>query len=39
MIEVQSLTMQYGSFVALSGISFEAREREVLGLLGPNGAF
>ncbi|OGW83060.1 MAG: hypothetical protein A2Z83_06435 [Omnitrophica bacterium GWA2_52_8] len=38
MIEVQSLTMQYGSFVALSGISFEAREREVLGLLGPNGA-
>lgn len=30
--------MHYGSFVALSDVSFEAKEGEILGLLGPNGA-
>ena len=38
MIDVKSLRMQYGSFVALDGVSFQAREKEILGLLGPNGA-
>lgn len=38
MIDVRSLTMYYGSFVALSNVSFQAKEREILGLLGPNGA-
>ena len=38
MIDVQSLTMHYGSFTALDGISFQVREGEILGLLGPNGA-
>ena len=38
MIDVRSLTMNYGSFKALSDVSFQAREKEILGLLGPNGA-
>ena len=38
MIDVQKLTMHYGSVVALSDVSFAVREREILGLLGPNGA-
>lgn len=38
MIDVKNLSMNYGSFKALEGVSFQAREREILGLLGPNGA-
>ena len=38
MIDVQNLTMKYGSFVALDSISFQMQEGEILGLLGPNGA-
>ena len=38
MIEVNNLSMQYGSFVALQDVSFRANPGEVLGLLGPNGA-
>ncbi len=38
MIDVQNLSMSYGSFKALDGVSFQAREKEILGLLGPNGA-
>ncbi len=38
MIEAKNLTMYYGSFCALAGVSFEAREKEIVGLLGPNGA-
>lgn len=38
MIEVEKLTMRYGNFTALDGISFQVREGEILGLLGPNGA-
>ena len=30
--------MNYGSFTALAGVSFQAKEKEILGLLGPNGA-
>jgi sodium transport system ATP-binding protein len=43
MIHVQDLSKSYydlrhGSFVALDGISFEARPGQIYGLLGPNGA-
>ncbi len=38
MINVKSLTMRYGSFVALDNFSFQAKDKEILGLLGPNGA-
>ncbi len=38
MIEVEKLTMHYGSVVAVENVSFQVRPREVVGLLGPNGA-
>ena len=37
MIAVESLTHRYGDRVALSGVSFETRQGEIFGLLGPNG--
>jgi len=38
MIEVQSLTKQFGPIVAVDAVSFAVRPGEVLGFLGPNGA-
>src|SRR3990172_2552466 len=38
MIQVTDLTMHYGSFRALDGVSFQVRRGEILGMLGPNGA-
>ena len=38
MIDVQSLTKQYGSVVAVRNVTFHAGKGAVLGLLGPNGA-
>ncbi len=43
MIHVRDLTKEYadlrrGRFVALGGVSFDARSGEIYGLLGPNGA-
>ncbi len=38
MIRAESLTKQYGSLVAVDGISFQVQPGEVLGFLGPNGA-
>jgi ABC-2 type transport system ATP-binding protein len=38
MIEVKSLRKEYGSVLALAGISFEVPKGQVLGFLGPNGA-
>jgi ABC-2 type transport system ATP-binding protein len=36
-VAVENLTHLYGERVALSGVSFEVREREIFGVLGPNG--
>jgi len=38
MIELKSLTKEFGSFTAVDALSFTVREGEVLGFLGPNGA-
>jgi ABC-2 type transport system ATP-binding protein len=38
MIEVQSLTKQYGGFTAVEDVSFTAEPGRVTGFLGPNGA-
>jgi len=38
MNEVEDLTKLYGSFAAVSDLSFVVRPGEVLGLVGPNGA-
>lgn len=38
MIEVNNLTMHYGSTVAVDNASFKVNKGEILGLLGPNGA-
>jgi branched-chain amino acid transport system ATP-binding protein len=35
---VSGLTKRFGGFTALNGISFEVREGEILGLIGPNGS-
>ena len=37
MIAVENLTHRYGDRVALSGVSFQTRQGEIFGLLGPNG--
>jgi len=36
-IEVKNLTHRYGDRVALSNVSFEVKQGEIFGLLGPNG--
>lgn len=37
-VKVQNFTKYYGDYLAVDGISFEARNGEILGFLGPNGA-
>lgn len=37
-IEVQGITKNYGSQVALNNISFSVKKGEIVGFLGPNGA-
>jgi ABC-2 type transport system ATP-binding protein len=36
-IQVENLTHRYGDRTALDGVSFEVRQGEIFGLLGPNG--
>src|SRR2546425_7462287 len=38
MLTVSGLTKRFGGFTALKGVSFEVREGEILGLIGPNGS-
>src|SRR2546423_558864 len=38
MIQVEHLTKRYGTFTAVSNITFKAEQGEILGFLGPNGA-
>lgn len=37
-LSVKDLRKQYGSTIAVDGVSFEVGRREIVGLLGPNGA-
>jgi branched-chain amino acid transport system ATP-binding protein len=38
MLTVSGLTKTFGGFTALSHVSFEVRQGEILGLIGPNGS-
>jgi branched-chain amino acid transport system ATP-binding protein len=38
MLTVAGLTKMFGGFTALSNVSFEVRQGEILGLIGPNGS-
>ena len=38
MLQVSGLTKKFGGFTAVSGVSFELKEGEILGLIGPNGS-
>jgi branched-chain amino acid transport system ATP-binding protein len=38
MLKVVGLTKRFGGFTALNDVSFEVREGEILGLIGPNGS-
>jgi ABC-type branched-subunit amino acid transport system ATPase component len=37
-LEVRHLTKRFGGLTAVTGLDFELREGEILGLIGPNGA-
>jgi ABC-2 type transport system ATP-binding protein len=37
-IRVQGLVKKFGDFTAVSGVSFEVRQGEIFGFLGPNGS-
>jgi branched-chain amino acid transport system ATP-binding protein len=38
MLTIGGLTKRFGGFTALSDVSFEVRDGEILGLIGPNGS-
>ena len=38
MLQLNGLTKRFGGFTAVSGVSFELEEGEILGLIGPNGS-
>ena len=38
MLQLTGLTKKFGGFTAVSSVSFELREGEILGLIGPNGS-
>jgi branched-chain amino acid transport system ATP-binding protein len=37
-LEVRNLSKRFGGLTAVSGLDFEVREGEILGMIGPNGA-
>ena len=37
-LEIKNLTKRFGGLTAVSGLDFEVREGEILGMIGPNGA-
>ena len=37
-LEVKGLTKRFGGLTAVTGLDFELRAGEILGLIGPNGA-
>ena len=37
-LEVKEITKRFGELTVLSGISFDVRKGEILGIIGPNGA-
>lgn len=39
LIQVKNVTKKYGAFKAVDNISFEVKDGEVVGFLGPNGAW
>ena len=38
MLQLSGLTKKFGGFTALSSVSFDLKEGEILGLIGPNGS-
>ena len=38
MLSVSELTKKFGAFTAVSGVSFDVEQGEILGLIGPNGS-
>ncbi|HWN04908.1 MAG TPA: ABC transporter ATP-binding protein [Candidatus Dormibacteraeota bacterium] len=38
MLTISRLTKQFGGFIALNAVSFEVKQGEILGLIGPNGS-
>lgn len=38
LLEVNSLTKSFGGLVAVNGLSFTVKDREVVGIIGPNGS-
>ena len=38
LLEVKGITLRFGGVTALTGVSFDIREREIRAIIGPNGA-
>jgi branched-chain amino acid transport system ATP-binding protein len=38
LLEVKSLTKRFGGLVAVNDVSFSVKEKEILSVIGPNGA-